>query len=153
MINARTLRYIALAVAGGSAWPFVCSELFLAFGLDVLQLQIKTLQNLGIHSAASLKAFIHISDSIIWAVVFGLLFGLPLAAFVRQNVMRYWGLYFSTVLLIVTTGGVLGESKASEFVFDLLFSPFLVYQFGILIVWFFAARTFARHRSNGSIAA
>lgn len=148
--NARMLGRIGLTVTAGVAWPYSFSLVMLAIGYDVLLLQIHLFQNLGVHSADSLKTLIHISDPIIWAVVFGLLFGLPLAVFIRQNVMRYWVLFLMTVLLMVAIGGVQGGSQASEFVTEIVLSPFLVYQSGVLVVWFLAARIISNRASEAT---
>jgi hypothetical protein len=135
---------ILLTVLAGIAWPFVCGMIFLQIGYDVLVLQIQLLQVLGIHSGASLKTIIHISDAVLWAVVFGILFGLPLGGLVRRNVMSYWGLFLATVLLLVAWGEVGNGSGLTVFISELALSQFPIYQAGILVAWYLTAKVLSR---------
>lgn len=139
IVNLPIVRRVGLTVLAGVAWPFVCGMLFLHIGYDVLVLQIQLLQTLGIHSGTTLKELIQFTDAIFWSVLFGVMFGLPLAVLVRENVLRYWWLFFMTVLLLAAVGEV--SNGVASFVTDLALSPFPVYQGGILVVWFITART------------
>jgi len=147
-INTRVLGHIGLTVLAGIAWPFVCGLIFLHIGYDALMLQIQLLQNLGIHSGATLEAFVHITDAILWALVFGILFGLPLAVFIRKHVMRYWWLFLITVLFLAVEGELADGKSATDFISEIVFSPLPVYLFGILVVWFLTARTLSRKEKD-----
>lgn len=139
-VSWQILRCASITLFAGISWPFVCGMLFLQFGDDALLRQIQLLQTLGIHSGGSLKAVIQISDAILWAVVFGILFGVPLAIFVRQNVLRYWWLFFVPVFLLVAEGEIVNERGVIDFISELALSQFPVYHAFILIVWIVTAR-------------
>lgn len=147
-VSMRTVWRVGLTFLVAIAWPFACSGLFLQIGFEVVLFQIHLLQNLGVHSGNSLKAIIHFTDPIIWAAIFGLLFGLPLGVLVRTNVMRYWGLMFLTFLLLTAAFEALNVYHASELISEIVLSPYPVYQLGILVVWFFTARAVSRREER-----
>lgn len=147
-VDSNMLKRIGLTVLLGIAWPFVCGVLFQQIGFEASLLQIQLLQNLGVQSVDLLKELIIITDAIVWAVVFGLMFGLPLAVLVSKNVMRYWGLFFITASLLVTEGGVLNGNGPAAFISEIVQSSYLAYQAGILAVWFFTARALSRREES-----
>jgi len=147
-VNLYVLGRIGLIVLAGVSWPFACSGMFRGIGYDVLLLQIHLFQWLGIHSGASLKALLLFTDPIIWAAVFGFLFGLPLALLVRKNVMRYWWLFFMTVLFLAVEFDALNLNNAIETVSEIVLSPFPVYHTGILVIWFLTAKALSRRQEN-----
>lgn len=147
-VSMRTVWRVGLTLLFAIAWPFACSGLFLQIGFEVVQWQIQVLQWLGIHSGDSLKEIIHFTDPLIWAAVFGLLFGLPLGVLVRTNVLRYWGLFFMTFLLLTAVFEALDVSHAIELILEIVLSPFPVYQVGILVGWVLTAKALSRRQED-----
>ena len=142
----KLLMRVVVTMLAGAAWPFACGLLFLHTGDTVLLTQIELLQSLGVHSGTILKLFIHFTDPIFWAVVFGVLFGLPLGMLVRENLMRYWGLFLTTVVVVGSIGDAL--NGMAIFLVELLLSPFLAYQAGILVAWLITARVLSHKEAD-----
>lgn len=138
MVNRELLMRVSLTMLAGVAWPFACGLLFLHTGDTVLLTQIKLLQSLGVHSGTILKLLIYFTDPIFWAVVFGVLFGLPLGMLVRENMMRYWWLFLTTVVVVGSIGDA--PNGMATFLLELVLSPFLAYQAGILAAWLITTR-------------
>lgn len=143
-VSMGTVWRVGLTLLVAIAWPFACSGLFQQIGFEVVQWQIQVLQRLGIHSGESLKAIILFTDPLIWAAVFGILFGLPMGVLIRTSVVRYWGLFFITFLLLTAAFEALDGYQAIELITEVLLSPLPVYHAGILVVWFLTARALSR---------
>lgn len=135
---------VLLTVLAGIALPYVCGFVLMHIGYEVLVLQVQLLKGIGIHSGARQESIIYFTDSFLWALMFGVLFGIPLAALVREQVLRYWSLFLITALRFVLKDELSNENGFFDVVFELVISQFPVYLIGILIVWLLTAKTLIR---------
>jgi hypothetical protein len=144
----RTVLQIFIVVGAGVAWPFLCRELF-RFGGYVLLPQVELFQSIGVTSSQELKSFTGISDPVIWAVLLGLLFGVPLSALVRRSMIQYWLLLVATVVATNFIWAAQTDFGAVGFLPVLMFPAFWVHLLGVLAVWWLAASLFWRRAKNG----
>jgi hypothetical protein len=143
----RTALNVVFVMTLAVAFPFVCYALFYAFGFDVLSFQIRAFQKLGLTSSDTIKTFIHVTDSLIWAAILGLCFGAPLGIAVRLKIWRYWLLFLLTILVISIIGAKQNNSSIGSFA-DLFLSPFTIYVIAILVVWVSVAQLYSYYATT-----
>lgn len=137
---------IILTVFAGLALPYVCGLVLSLIGYEVLVLQVQLLKGIGIHSGARQESIIYFTDSILWALMFGVMFGIPLAALAREKVLHYWTLFLITALFFVLKDELGNENAFYDVVIDIAISQFPIYLAGILIVWQLTAKALLTKR-------
>jgi hypothetical protein len=160
MLSRSTFRNSCVAIGLGAAWPPLFNAILVACGLCTYRPQLHLLKSLGVFSLEQLKVVLRISELVIWAALNALLFGVPLAVFVRRAVSGYWLLFLATVIITYGIWIVAFPPDPSidmtswEFLsaVTLTLPEFWGNVIGILIGWELAARMFSK-TSTDSLAA
>jgi len=91
------LRSLITALALGVVWWFVVAYA-LAYSAYISVPLIHMFRSLGA-SVDHIHTLIRLTDLVVWAALFGALFGLPLGFIVRSRVSIYWLIFVGTALL------------------------------------------------------
>jgi len=149
MTGSAWIRSTLIAVLLGSIWPFILAQLF-AFSGRVTVPLIRTVADLGIAENVPLMA--RMLSAVIWALVLGILFGVPLGLAVRKNVIAYWLVFVASVLTVSAAIALHSGSGLGILLLEWSLPETWIHIFAVLGVGYLAAR-FRNRRERARIVA
>jgi hypothetical protein len=149
MTGGAWIRSALIAVLFGSIWPFILNQLF-AFSGRVTVPLIRTLADLGI--AENVPLAVRLLNAVIWALVLGVLFGVPLGLAVRKNLIAYWFVFVGSVLTVSAAIALHADSGLGILLLEWSLPETWIHIFAVLGVGYLAARFRNRRERAGVVA-
>ena len=91
-------RSLLVGALFGVVWPFALTSL-LAFSGHVTIPLIRTAYELGL-DMTSARVIVRVMDAVLWSVILGGLFGIPLGLITRSNVVAAWVGFLIAILVV-----------------------------------------------------